>query len=452
MTRRLALILCMQGLLGLHYAHAATYYVSPTGADTNDGISLATPVKTIKKALSKAQLSGDIIYVLTGTYVETVDIRQNGITLSAYPTNKPVIDGTTTLPNVDWGDLIYVAGNNNTIVGFEVKNSNITGRYLGGYGVQVGGHHNKLSRMNVHHAWRKGILINGDYNIVEDSIIWQCARHNIASTAQSGWSSGMSAARNPSSAALKSGITSYTIFRRNRVFNNWGEGLSCYEADHCTIEDNIIYDNWTANLYLSDTPNSLVQRNIIYVSSNPAIPTRNNTHPSLLLADEVSSVPRSANNVIINNFIYNTDLDAFSWSGVSHSGLNNVLIANNTIVDGGLFTGAGGSHAIVNVNSEIRNNIIWGTDNDIPSNVGITFSNNNWHGRPTLAKSSTDVLGDPKIARTGLTTAGKLTADYFKLLPDSPAIDAAMPLNEVPTDFFKKVRGTAPDVGGYEFQ
>ena len=462
-SKKLFFIVCIQGLLGLQQVNAATYYVSPTGLDTNNGTS--APVKTIKKALSKARLSGDIVSVVPGIYVETLTIGQSGITLRAYDPIKdalkltnpdlrntlPIIDGKTTLPKVNWGDLIYVTGNNNKISGFEVRNCNINGVYQGGYGVELEGHHNTVSKMNVHHIWEAGIMVTGDYNTVEDSTIWQAARAYINTTASSGWGTGLSAARNQSSAAIKPGITSYATLRRNTVYNNYGEGLSCYEADHCVIEDNIIYDNWTVGMYLSDATNSLVQRNMIYFSSKPAIPTRNNANPGgIWLADEVSTVPRSANNTIINNFIYNTDFDAFSWTEVK-SGLNNVLIANNTIVDGNLFTGVGGSPAIVNVNSQIKNNIILGRASDIPSKTGITFSNNNWAVTPVAAKSTTDVVGNPLIARTGTTTPGTLTSAYFKLLAGSPVINAGAVLTAVKDDFFKTVRGaTAPDIGGHE--
>lgn len=456
---KLFFIVCIQGLLGLQQVYAATYYVSPTGIDTNNGTSLSTPVKTIKNALSKARSSGDIVYVMTGTYVETVYIGQSNITLSAYANNNPVIDGTTTLPKSDWKSLMYVEGNNNTIAGFEVKNSNINGVYKGGYCIQVAGHHNTVSKMNVHHAWEQGVVINGDYNIFEDSKVWQTARHNSNNTTGAVpvgwyWGMGISATRNRSAAALIPGITSYTILRRNIVFNNWGEGLSCMEADHCTIEDNIIYDNWTWNLYLTNASNSLVQRNIIYVSSAPAIPTRKNWRSGFFMADEAPAAPPSANNTIINNFIYNAKFGAFSWTAIANTGLKNVLIANNTIVDGSFSTGAGGNPAIVNVNSEIRNNIILGTGSAVPSNSGITFSNNNWAGSviPVLGKSTTDVVGNPLIARTGVTTPGRLTADYFKILTGSPTIDRATVLTTVPEDFFKLIRGTAPDVGAHEFR
>ncbi|MGZ5029760.1 MAG: hypothetical protein ACXV8I_04045 [Methylobacter sp.] len=38
------------------------------------------------------------------------------------------------------------------------------------------------------------------------------------------------------------------------------------------------------------------------------------------------------------------------------------------------------------------------------------------------------------------------------MLGSSPVINAAMPLTNVPTDFFQVSRGTAPDIGGHEFQ
>jgi len=217
------------------------------------------------------------------------------------------------------------------------------------------------------------------------------------------------------------------------------------------MEDNIVYDNWTQNLYISDTTNCLVQRNIVYVSSQPAIPTRNNSHPGLTLADEVASVPPSANNTIINNFIYNTGIQAFSWTLVANSGLKNVLIAYNTIVDGDLITGTGGGYNIVNTTSQIRNNIITGTGSAVPSNSGITFSNNNWGATPALAVSASDVIGNPKIARTGGTSPGVLAGAYFKVLATSPVIHAGAPLGAVTTDFFLTTRPATPTIGGHEY-
>ncbi|MDD5268875.1 MAG: right-handed parallel beta-helix repeat-containing protein [Methylococcales bacterium] len=448
---KLFFIVCIQCLLVFQQAYAATYYVSPTGNDTNSGTSLSAPVRTIKNALSKAKLSGDTIYMLTGTYAEAIWIGSSGITLTAYPNNTPVIDGGTTLPGSSSASLLGIGGDYNTVSGFEIKNSNILGNYVNGIGIFVRGNHNTISNMKVHDTWSNGIIIHGDYGIVENSIVQDTVLRNYNGVG-GGWDSGLSVARNPSASALIPGIASYGILRHNIVHNNWGEGLSCYEADHCTIEDNVIYNNWALNLYLSDITNSLVQRNIIYISSPQVIPNRGNMSFGLAMADEVSTVPRSANNTVINNFIYNAIFQAFSWTLVPNSGLKNVLIANNTIVDGGLFTGNGGSQSIVNTNSRIQNNIITGNNSKVPSNSGITFSNNNWSTTPPLAASSTDVVGDPQIARTGTTTQGTLIPDYFKISSESsPVIDAALPINKVTKDFFQVVRGTYPDIGGHEF-
>jgi hypothetical protein len=172
----------------------------------------------------------------------------------------------------------------------------------------------------------------------------------------------------------------------------------------------------------------------------------------MLLADEVASVPRSTNNTIINNLIFNTSLSAFGWTAVPNSGLKNVLIANNTIIDGSLSTGAGGNPAIVNIGSQIKNNIIWGRNSNVPSNSGITFSNNNWQVTPSTSKSSSDIIADPQIARTGTTTPGTLTPDYFKLLASSPVIGVGIALPQVTEDFFRTPRtGSKSDIGAYVF-
>jgi surface protein len=200
---------------------------------------------------------------------------------------------------------------------------------------------------------------------------------------------------------------------------------------------------------LSDATNSLVKGNLVYYSDNPAIPIRNNIKLGIVLGDEVSSVPRSSNNVIIDNLVYNASFSAFAYSEVNNSGLRNVLIANNTVIGGGFYTGDA-SDGVVNTNTQIINNIFSGTNNSVPSSSGILFSNNNWGNIPAAAKSSTDVVGNPLLAKTGLTTAGNLTPDYFKLLSGSPVIDKGVVLPKVTDDYFNTIRDSAPDIGAYE--
>jgi hypothetical protein len=447
------LVICVEWLVLSTITSAAEYYVSQSGNDNNAG-TLNSPFKTINKGVKKLK-AGDILYVRNGTYVESIYVEQSGtsnspITIMAYPGESPVIDGMDKLPNTNWGFLLLLEGNYIHVSGFEVKNCNITGKYLGGGAVVLLGQHNKVSHMKVHHSWENGILACGDYGIIEDCQVWQCAYSNSknpGSPAAGYWSTGISAARSP-----VDGITTNAILRRNIVYNNWGEGLSSFEAEGTLIEDNIVYDNWSVNLYVSDTRNALVQRNIVYNTPNNVVGQRR----PFTLGDERADKPRSANNTVINNFIYNADLWAFWSTGVPGSGLDNVLIANNTIVNGQLEIGASTADQAYNKSGTIVDNIFLNEKGDpwqiMGSLANLTFSHNLWSKSPPKGLTGTgDVVGDPRLAKTGGTGVGELTADYFKLLETSPAIDKGIVVNNVSEDFFGNPRGSMPDIGAFEY-
>jgi hypothetical protein len=60
-------------------------------------------------------------------------------------------------------------------------------------------------------------------------------------------------------------------------------------------------------------------------------------------------------------------------------------------------------------------------------------------------------MGDPLISKTGSTSAGQLTGDYFKLLSSSPAINKGEIINIIMDDFFGNSRDALPDIGAHEF-
>lgn len=88
-------------LLGLisPYAWATTYYVDTNGNDAASGTSLAAPLKTIQKAISKVA-SGDTIYVRGGVYREEVNVNRGGgtaekmLSIHAYNDEVPIIRGS----------------------------------------------------------------------------------------------------------------------------------------------------------------------------------------------------------------------------------------------------------------------------------------------------------------------------------------------------------------------
>src|SRR5262245_44150466 len=77
-------------------AFAATYYISPSGSDSNPG-SLSLPFRTIQRCANIAA-AGDTCLIRTGTYRETVRPSQSGsasapITFQAYPGDTVTLTG-----------------------------------------------------------------------------------------------------------------------------------------------------------------------------------------------------------------------------------------------------------------------------------------------------------------------------------------------------------------------
>lgn len=167
--------------------------------------------------------------------------------------------------------------------------------------------------------------------------------------------------------------------------------------------------------------------------------------PTLKL--QQTCLPPSEGNIVIDNMVYNASFGAFSYTEVPNTGLKNVLIANNTVIGGNFSTGDYSNYSVVNSNSQVINNIFSGTANKVPSNSGITFSNNIWGNATTAGQSSTDIAGDPLLAKTGSVSPGELTADYFRLLAGSPVIDKGMILADVSDDYLGTQRDNAPDLG-----
>ena len=416
-----------------HLGAVNQYFVAATGDDAGPGTK-SEPWRTIHYAANMLS-PGETLYVRGGIYRERVSVERSGtakspIRISAYPGETPVVDGDSyRLPEGAWGALFAVRGDYVSVLGFEV-------RYSNWMGVTVNGQHCTVSKFNSHHNKENGILITGDFSVVEDSVVWQNCYSNVdGRTTRDGWASGLSAARHPDHATL----------RRNTVFMNWGEGLSTYEATGTLIEQNIVYDNKT-NIYVSDAKDVIVQRNLVFYSVDSAMSY--GEHVGIMMGDEKYDPP-SANITLINNLLYGNRENIYWWQGTLGGGMVNVLIANNTLANA--YGEAGilvhrGPHQDV----RILNNIVV-QDNEQPvialySIGGIVLGNNLWSKSPQeQARAATDVVGDPLLARINFGTA-----EWFKLQPSSPAIGRGASLAEVTEDYSGAPRGSSPDIGGFE--
>jgi hypothetical protein len=407
------------------------YFVSPSGNDANPG-TLRQPWKTIGKAAQMAH-AGDTVYLREGIYHETVSFESSGtennpIQIKAYPGENPVIDGQNRIPGPG-GSLLNIIGDYIYASGIEVRNS-------ANLGILVYGNYDVVNNLFVHHSIRGGILINhGHHSTVQNCHVWRNSLVNEYGKADN-YATGLAAARD--------GV-SYATIRHNTVWENWGQGINTYEADHTLIEGNIIHDSFSTNIYIHDSTHVLCQRNLVYANPTSYIYPYGDKI-GIMMGDERNSPP-SADITIINNISFGNNWNYALFKGTSV--INNILIANNTFVNantGGVLLR--GYHQ----NVRFENNIVQ-QDGPLPGIVitldpDVSFSNNLWSKTPPITASGPgDVIGDPLLAKAGEPYA----PEWFRLTALSPAIDRARSIPEIVDDFFGNLRGVFPDIGAVEY-
>ena len=419
------------------------YFVSPNGSDSNPGTFLQ-PWKTIGKA-ARTVKSGDTVFIRGGIYNESVRFNISGtaldpIKIMAYPDETPIIEGYNQLP-LSYTGLVSVFGDWVQVSGLEVRNSKYTG--FGLYGK-----HDTAYNVFVHHSQKSGINISGDYGVVESSKIWRNSIQNEYGQSSS-WSSGLVAGNDTTD-----GLTEYAIMRKNVIWENWGQGLSTDESNQTIMEDNISYDNFVTNIYISDATHVLCQRNFVYTDpSSYVFPY--GSHVGIMMGDE-RYTPPSADITVINNISFGNLGNFWWWQGVQGGGMKNVLIANNTFVNGmgSKDEGQGGVIISSGTHENVRfiNNLVQ-QDGDLPviatlNQPGVVYSHNLWSKPPSSAASGPgDVIQDPMLSRTGV----PYEPDWFRLTGLSPAIDMAQLLPEIVDDYFGITRGSLPDMGAIEY-
>ncbi|MEM4406655.1 MAG: choice-of-anchor Q domain-containing protein [Candidatus Methanomethylicaceae archaeon] len=160
-------ILCLVLVVFLGFvaqASGATYYVSPSGTDTNPGTE-ELPWRTLQKAANTLN-PGDLCLIQEGTYTESVTISRSGlsdapIVFKSIKTHRAVIEGS-----------IWIKGSYIIIDGFTIKLKDGSG-----VGISVSGNNNEVSTcyittdstnlgLNNH-----GIAVGGNYNKVSNSYI-----------------------------------------------------------------------------------------------------------------------------------------------------------------------------------------------------------------------------------------------------------------------------------------
>lgn len=169
---------------------ASTYYVAPTGSDSNPGTT-AAPWRTIQKA-ANTLAAGDTVVVQPGTYGERVLMTRSG---------------SSGLP------ITFLANGSVSMKGFTIGASYITVR-----GFYI------TDTPNTNYDSGFGIYVKGSYNTIEDNYVYYALRGGVTLDAVKG----------------NYGTTTHNVVRNNRFERNGMLGIDCRGADNL-IEDNEIW-------------------------------------------------------------------------------------------------------------------------------------------------------------------------------------------------------------------
>src|SRR4030095_14117277 len=224
--------LLLLGLSSLVAAtQAATYYVAPSGSNSNPG-TLAAPFATLQKAHDIAN-PGDTIYMRGGTYVAAqVDITRNGssgnyINVFNYSGEVPVLDAVNDnragaavikVKNASWWHF----------KGLEIKNGYASGVYLAGPASN-----NIVEFCNIHNNTRvqasgAGIIIEAGSN---NLLLNNDSHHN-----------GVYGTSGGDGIDINSPGTG-NIVRGNRVWRNNDDGIDLWGSQHVLVEGNWSWEN-----------------------------------------------------------------------------------------------------------------------------------------------------------------------------------------------------------------
>lgn len=406
-------------------AEGRTFYVDNTNAACSDASgstgSQSVPFCTIGKGASKATLPGDTVWVLAGTYPETVLLNGSGVEGSpiTFKGNPGVT--ITGRPNPDSKDnsaFLFSGRSYIVITGFTITETR-------GKGIHVlNSDHITITNNHVHHAGDpsdptlhvQGIVLNNTkYSIVSNNI----TDHNTCIGIR-----------------IISG-SDYNLISNNVSFANASivvrdaAGIELNGASYNTVINNIAYGNedsginvyWNQASQVQSTYNVLVG-NLTYGNGDHGIDHNHSPY-----------------NTVIGNTIQGNGTVGLNFEGsTNETGSHHATVYNNIIVENGYtpVTGAFGGNIRVDRTSVDGTVLDYNIVNRADATVDFVWNGVSYaslaafraaeptqmvHGLevdPKFVDSVDPVLRSDTIPFLG----SDVTGDYH-LLPGSPAIDMA---------------------------
>jgi hypothetical protein len=422
------------GLAGSPVAQAAsrTYYVSPSGSDSNPGTSQAQPFRTLQRA-ADSTAPGDTVSIMNGTYTErpggsdVLVISRSGragapITFQAHPGHRPVIH-----PLAGWNGIRVNGASHIVVRGLEIKGN------------------------------------SADISLAE-------AERGASSSKSTFSTNCLSVEKNKSTGALAHHID----IIGNTVHHCPGGGVSAGDADYVTIDGNHVYANAWYSVFANSGIFILAARDIdrgnpgkykIRITDNTVHDNESKvkweqcncySDGNGIIIDTLkdkakagASGPDYQGRVLVaNNVSYNN-----GGSGIHSFKSQHVDILHNTAYRNGRSTRTESYANVYAHNStdvRILNNVAYGrpgqATNSKHKNVDVTYDYNVYYGgKAPEVKGPNDIVADPKIVPAGSDSA-------FRLRKGSPAIGSAKPLPQVTTDITGARRDAGePDRGAFAF-
>ncbi|MCX4918904.1 right-handed parallel beta-helix repeat-containing protein [Streptomyces sp. NBC_00687] len=417
------------GFVGQQTAQAATrtYYVSPSGSDSNRGTSAATPFRSLQKAADTAA-PGDTVSIMSGTYrqksnaADVLLISRSGragapITFQAYPGQHPIIN-----PVGAWNGIRVNGASHIIIRGLEIKGDS--------------------ANISLRDAERGASTKNGKYNT-------NC----------------LSIDKNKASGATPHHID----ILNNTVHHCPGGGIGASDVDHLTIDRNHVYSNAWYSVFGNSGISILTARDSdagdprkykIRITNNTAHDNETKvkwegcrcySDGNGIIVDTLKGHNYQGRVLVANNVSYDN-----GGSGIHSYKSQHVDIVNNTAYQNGRSTRMNSYANIFAVDSKdvrLLNNVSYGrpgqATNSKSRNVDVTYDYNVYFGgKAPEVKGPHDLITDPKIVKPGTRTAKPV----FSLQKDSPAVGSAAALSEVKTDITGARRDAdTPDRGAFAF-
>lgn len=429
---------------------STTYFVSATeGNNNNSGTKPEQALRTIQAAINKAQ-AGDTIYIRSGTYAERLYIQKQGaagasLLIAAYQNDKPIIDGANISFPDNMGLVIVDQSQGVTIQGLEVCNSR--GRGI----VILKSSQVKVAGCQIHSCQAGGLQAYQSEDVLfEKSRIYRCARRFLAGTPSILYTA----------LAIK-GCKNIRI-EQNEVFENSGIGISAWTGcEQVSIKKNTCYDNRNGQINVTSSIDVVVDSNFCYHTGRNAYLNLYNRRGPGITKHDVAAYRTSgkwhARNVQITNNIVVGCGSGFEnlWN---RGKMTSLTVAHNTFVNSteqAIKVGCDSPSS----NSFVENNLILSLNGGQMARTkmcdGIVWHHNLWSEFPgqVVFNPANDVVeSDAGLVNPNAPVeAGKLTAEPYKLLANSVAVDKGYYRNGSTTqDFWGNKRIGLPDLGASE--